>query len=535
MDIDVNDAHRLKHRPVGRQAFAAVAVLALALSVFAIVGIAAYADAPNVQCKAYILVDARSGAVLAEKNADESLVPASLTKLMTLYLTLESVHARDVQWDDRFTISAYSNRISRQPSLSAFQLPTGKEYTVRELFYMAALNSSNAAAIALAEGLAGSETAFVARMDAKAVAFGLTDVRFANSSGLNNSDLFGNHPAGTAKNQDTKLSARSMAAIAYRLVNDYPEYIEYSALPQKIIREGQPDQIIVNTTNGLLTSRPYEMLGAKGLKTGHTANAGYCFAGYADRGREKMLSVVLGAPTTEERFRGSSRLLEYGFALAAARAEADAGIDLVALGYLFPDQLSYFTGRAGSLLAYGDTGFGVMRNGKMDMLAVSGVLYSVSSRGKAMRLDDGSGVGVAAMTYFNRDETASLPNVRTLAELEDALAALIDVDVASYCFRIESPFTPTRFSTASAQGAASAAPMSGSAGAMESMGVIVGFWNHQRANSVLREGFTFYYIDSRRTAGGLLEDALFDGATVAIDRMDPLVAAYGAGHSFKLQ
>lgn len=493
-----------------------VAALALAVAlIFNLAAPAAYADAPKVDAKAYILVNADSGEIYFDKNVTQPLVPASMTKLMTLYLTLESVNEHKISWTDKVTISDYSNKISRQPSLSSFQLPSGAKYTVKELFYATALNSSNAGAIALAEFIGGTEGAFVDMMNAKARVFGLTDVVYVNSSGLNNADLFGLHPVGTGAHDDTKMSARSMATIAFRLVNDYPEYLGYSSLRQMIIREGEADQLIINSTNKLLPGSTYSVDGVKGLKTGYTYNAGFCFAGYAERGAGRFISIVMGASTSEERFRGSGRLLNYGFDLAAGRENR---LPDQPHAYLYPDGLNYFDkfrNGSKSLLTLGDTGFGKMDNGKADVLAINGNLYCISKRGHVSRLDDPSGVGSAAMTFFSRDGEIEISGEKGLTELENALLqAVDDTDATSYCFKLEGAVKPKKISTVSS--AEAEYDFRGGSG----KGVVIGFWNHASENDILRHGFTFYYLDSDRRNGGILTDAQFADMKVRIDRIE---------------
>ena len=492
---------------------AAIIVITALLTSMAV--LPAYADAPKVEAKSYILVDADSGEIIYEMNSTQVLVPASMTKLMTLYLTLENIAENRLNWEDQVTISEYSNKISRQPSLSSFQLPAGAKYSVRELFYAAALNSSNAGAIALAEHIGGgSEGAFVDMMNEKARNFGLTDTNFVNSSGLNNSDLFGLHPRGTGARDDTRLSARSMATIAYRLINDYPEYLEFSSLTKKTIREGEPDQLVINSTNKLLAGSVYTVEGVKGLKTGYTFNAGFCFAGFAERRSGRFISVVMGAVTTEERFRGSGRLLDFGFAVAEGR---ESRLLEQVHAYLYPDGLNYYDkakNGANSLLALGDTGFGTMENGRADVVVLNGNLYYVSKRGFVTRLYDSGGVGSAAMTFFSRDGEIGLTGERTLGELENALLqAVEDTAGTSYCFKIEGAVKPDRITTVSNAG------MEYASGAGTGAGTVVGFWNHASENDILRHGFTFYYLDSDRRAGGILTDAEFGDLSVKIDRI----------------
>jgi alpha-acetolactate decarboxylase len=399
----------------------------------------------------------------------------------------------------------------------------------------------------------------VALMNRKARQFGLTDVAFVNSSGLNNADLSGNHPEGTGRTDDTRLSCRSMATIAYRLLNDYPEYTEYSSLAQKVIREGQADEIVINSTNKILPGKVYEVAGARGLKTGYTNNAGYCFAGYAVRDSGRFLSVVMGAPTTADRFKGAGNLLEYGFALAEGReslpsadASAAAGGEGSGAGaaagaaYLYPDGLSLYSkgafaaqaGLAGDALGtrflatFGETGFGVMENGKADVLCVNGSLYCVSRWGYASLLDDASGVGQAVVTFFNRERTYELADEGlSLSALEQRLAGWAAEGAggggaggagAVCCFKITGAFEPKTASTLHAGAQVMAQAGSGK-------GVVVGFYNPGPASGLLREGFTLYYVDQGKKSAGVLVDAVFHAATVQLDFIGSERAAFEPG------
>ena len=490
---------------------------------------AAYADAPKIDAKAYILVDADNGEIIYELNSTQVLVPASMTKLMTMYITMESIAEHKIEWTDQVAISEYSNKISRQPSLSSFQLPAGSKYTVEELFYAAALNSSNAGAIALAEYIGGTEGAFVDMMNQKARNFGLTDAKFVNSSGLNNSDLFGNHPKGTGPREDTRLSARSMATIAYRLVNDYPEYLEFSSKPQVKIREGQPDQLVINSTNKMLPGRNFEFDGVRGLKTGYTNNAGFCFAGYAQRKSGRFISVVMGASTSDERFRGSGRLLEYGFGIAEGRANRLIEHTHV---YLYPDGLNYYDNmKNGSkaFLTLGDIGFGISDDGRSDIFALRGNIYGVSKRGYVSRLSDADGVGSAVLTFFSKDGEIALGGEKRLSELESALSATIDDTLdANYCFLIEGDIKPIRLSTVSNPGTEYASRRG------SGKGLVLGFLNRASENEILRHGFTFYYMDADRRTCGLLVEGIFGDIDVKIDRIESSGSIFIPGEEFAI-
>ena len=534
-----------KHQFIKRST---AAFLCVVMMLFAV--LPAFAAAPDVRAKAFVLIDADTGEILHEKNADTVLVPASMTKLMTLYLVLENISKQNIRWTDQVKISAFSNKVSRQSSLSSFPLPTGALYTVQELFYATAINSSNAGAIALAEHIGGTEGRFVDMMNQRAKSFGLEDVKFVNSSGLNNADLMGEHPPQMAKNEDTKLSAKSMVTIAYRLLNDYPEYEAYSSLTRKIIREGQNDQIIINATNRMLPGNSFAMDGARGLKTGYTFNAGYCFAGFAVRSSGRFLSVVMGAETTEERFRGSARLLQYGFDLAEGKTVRETGEDGGAepvRTFLYPDKLNGYVSSANGkdpklapnntttdrIADCGDLGFGVMNNGKMDMVMINGQMYCVSPNGRVYELENGSGVGKAALTFFNRDDALQFDEGGSLSSLRAKLSDKLDTESSNYCFKIEASFQ-TDLSQQTTEGTGAAASNREQVKGYDvkngsGRGTIIGFWNCGNAPADINEGFTFYYLDENKKVGGLLEEAEVKSAVVYIDRMDSVDAFVGGG------
>ena len=509
-------------------------LIAISVAITAIpVGV--YASPPQINAKAWIVVDADTGEILTEANSEEVLAPASMTKLMTLYLTLEKINNHKISWLDEAKISEFANKISKNPSLSSYQLTLGANYTVLDLFFGAVVNSSNASAVSLAEYIAVDETGFIEMMNKKAQNFGLSDTRFVNSSGLNNSDLMGNHPRGTEKNDDNKLSARSMALIAYRLINDYPEIVDYTSLTQVTIKEGKPGEQLIRSTNKLLPGRELAFDGARGLKTGYIFNAGYCFAGYTVRPSGRLISIVMGASSSDERFKGSATLLEYGYSILKDRANsANAAVDAndeqaiagaVAKRFLYPDKLNFYNpidaaseiSRAqtdGSLIfSYGNTGIGIMKNGKADVVMYNGLLYSVSRSGRMLELDDGKLVGKAAFTYINQDKKASLGNVGSLTELEKFLKNQMDDVNKSYCFKIEGEFTPRSISTLSAG-------VLGSARVERTKGVILGFWRPDNRDDLLKQGFTLYYISGDRKAGGLLKNVEIHNASVVIDELD---------------
>ncbi len=276
--------------------------------------------APDLQLEAEsaILVDAETGKILFEKNADLLLPPASMTKMMTEYLIFEAVEEGKISWDTPVKISDRVHKVAQDSSLSNVWLrkDADPDYTIRELFEAAAIYSANGATMAIAETIAGSEANFVKMMDDKAKELGLEKYEFYNSTGLNNSDLKGEHPVGEA-NDMNMMSSRDTAKLAYHLLKDYPEVLDTAKIPEKTFREGTEDANRMINWNWMIPGNPqgyglgYE--GVDGLKTGSTDLAGYSFTGTAQRNGMRIISVVMKADSYNARFEESKKLLDYGF------------------------------------------------------------------------------------------------------------------------------------------------------------------------------------------------------------------------------
>ncbi|MCP8617193.1 D-alanyl-D-alanine carboxypeptidase family protein [Salirhabdus salicampi] len=268
----------------------------------------------NVEAESAILIDAETGKILFEKQADNALPPASMTKMMTEYLVLEAISEGEISWDTTTYISDYAYRISADPMFSGIGLRQNKEYTVRQLYSAMAIFSDNATTIALAELIAGSEGEFVRMMNEKGEELGLPDFQFVNSTGIPNSLLGNDYPEGTSPTADNLLSAKSTALLAFHLVNNYSDALNYSSMKQYEL-----DGITKTNLNWMLpgmegdyySSFGYE--GVDGLKTGWTDLAGYCFTGTAERDGRRLISVVMRTSSEAERFRETRKLLDYGF------------------------------------------------------------------------------------------------------------------------------------------------------------------------------------------------------------------------------
>ncbi|UOE55528.1 D-alanyl-D-alanine carboxypeptidase [Cytobacillus oceanisediminis] len=275
-------------------------------------------DILNINADAAILVDAETGKILYQKNADKVLGIASMTKMMTEYLLLEAVEEGKVKWEQEYAVSEYVWKVSQDRNLSNVPLRRDGKYNIRELYEAMAIYSANGATIAIAETIAGSETNFVKMMNEKAAELGLKEYKFVNSSGLNNRDLKGSPPAGGPEDENV-MSARDTAMLAKELINRFPEVLETASTPRKTFREGTDDEIKMENWNWMLPELVYGYEGADGLKTGTTDFAGYCFTGTAMRDGNRYISVVMnakganGQATYKSRFDETKKMFDFGF------------------------------------------------------------------------------------------------------------------------------------------------------------------------------------------------------------------------------
>ncbi|GEL76314.1 D-alanyl-D-alanine carboxypeptidase family protein [Tenuibacillus multivorans] len=273
----------------------------------------ANASSLDIQAESAILVDADTGEILFEKEADIALPPASMTKMMTEYLVLEAINNGSIDWETTTQITEYAYEVSSNPLFSGIGLRLDHPYTVKELYDAMVIYSDNATTIALAELIAGSEAEFVNMMNEKAEEMGLTDYKFVNSTGLPNSTLGDNYPEGTDPEGENLMSASDTAKLAYHLLKDYPEVLDVSSVPTK---EFEGHEMI--NYNWMLPNMPGHLAqfsydGLDGLKTGHTDLAGYTFTGTAERNGKRMISVVMRTESKQERFNETRKLLDYGF------------------------------------------------------------------------------------------------------------------------------------------------------------------------------------------------------------------------------
>lgn len=256
------------------------------------------AAALELDCRSVILMEANTGTVLYEENADEALSPASVTKIMTLLLVMEAIDGGTVSMTDMVTVSAHAASMGG----SQVYLKEGEQMTVEDLLKSVVIASANDAAVALAEYVAGSEESFVARMNSRAAELGATTARFENTNGLDDTAV--NHV----------MSARDIAVISQALIL-HKEILTYSSTWMDTIRDGA---FGLTNTNRLV--RFYR--GCTGLKTGSTAKAGFCVSVTAERDGLSLICVIMGAATRDSRNASATKLLDWGFAnFALAAAE----------------------------------------------------------------------------------------------------------------------------------------------------------------------------------------------------------------------
>lgn len=291
----------------------------------------------NIMADAAILVDAESGKILYEQNADTPLGVASMTKMMTEYLLFEAIEDERVTWDQQYSVTDYTYQVSQDTALSNVPLRADGTYSIKELYEALAIYSANAATIGIAETIAGTEGEFVRLMNKKAEELGLEDTKFVNSTGLNNADLKGMHPEGTGETDENVMPARSVAKLAKALMDDYPEVLETTSIAKAVFRDGTDDKTDMPNWNFMLPGLVYEYEGMDGLKTGTTDFAGHSFTGTAKRDDVRLITVVMKAVDSEgigsykARFDATRALMDYGFGQFTRQ-------EIVPAGYQFENQ-----------------------------------------------------------------------------------------------------------------------------------------------------------------------------------------------------
>ena len=247
----------------------------------------------DVAGKSALLMDVATGQVLYERNSHEPLAPASVTKVMTMLLVMEAIDSGKIGWDDMVTAS----ETAAAKGGSQIYLKVGESMAVTDMVKSIAVSSANDCACAMAEHIAGSEEAFVQKMNDRAKELGMNDTNFVNCTGLDDGE----------EAKDHKTSAYDIAVMSRQLLKYHPDIKKFTTIWMDTVRDGA---FGLSNTNKLV--RFYN--GATGLKTGFTDQAGYCLSASAQRDGMELIAVVMGCETSAERFAACKSMLDYGFA-----------------------------------------------------------------------------------------------------------------------------------------------------------------------------------------------------------------------------
>lgn len=268
-------------------------LLALGLFLAVLTPVQAAGAELSVAGKSAVLMDVATGTVLYESNANEPLAPASVTKIMTMLLIMEAVDSGSISMTDQVTAS----ETAAAKGGSQIYLKAGETMSVSDMLKSIAVSSANDCTCAMAEHIAGSEEAFVARMNQRAQELGMKNTHFVNCTGLDDSPEAASH----------KTTAYDIALMSRELLKNHPKIKEFTTIWMDTVRNGT---FGLSNTNKLI--RFYQ--GATGLKTGFTSSAGYCLSATAQRDGMELIAVVMGADTSQNRNAACKQLLDYGFA-----------------------------------------------------------------------------------------------------------------------------------------------------------------------------------------------------------------------------
>ncbi|MCH5465179.1 serine hydrolase [Levilactobacillus tujiorum] len=271
----------------------------------------------NLKAKAGIAVDAKTGQILYSKNADQKLPVASMTKLLSIYMVLDAIHADKLKWDQKITINKDIAKVAQNTNLSNVPLRAGHKYTVKALYQASLIYSANGAVEALGSAVAGSPHAFVTQMKAQAKKLGMTDVEIYNACGLTNKQVGKLGYSDVKGSAENKWSAADQAKLAVALLNKYPEVLQTTNIKKMWFEKGTNDATKMENWNWMLKglSAAYSKLHVDGLKTGTSDAAGANFTGTANNDGNRIVTVVLHAAhkseTDPSRFQQTQKMMSY--------------------------------------------------------------------------------------------------------------------------------------------------------------------------------------------------------------------------------
>lgn len=279
----------------GMQGGALAAGLVVVIGILLMFQFSSHAAEPEVKARSALLMSADNGQVLYEKNADVRVAPASITKIMTMLLAMDAIEAGEVSLDDMVATSTAASQIGG----SQIWLMEGEKMRLSDMMRAVAIVSANDAAYAVAEFIAGSADGFVGRMNERSKELGMEDTHFENPDGLPSPEHY--------------TTTRDIAKMSRELIAKHPSVLEWTSVWTDWLTRTDPrvrqKQSFLRNTNELITRYP----GADGLKTGMTEEAGYCLSATARRDDTRLISVVMGLATNDDRLDDTTKLLNFGF------------------------------------------------------------------------------------------------------------------------------------------------------------------------------------------------------------------------------
>lgn len=276
------------------------------------------ADQVNLAVKSAIAIDSDSGQILYAKNADKTLPIASMTKLATVYLTLNAIKNKKISWNKKVKPTAPIVKVANNAEYSNVPLKMGHSYTIKQLYQATLIESANGAAMLLGQTIAGSQKAFINQMRAQVKKWGIEDAKIYTACGLPNGNLGKDAYPGINKNAENTMSAKDMAIVGQNLIKDFPEVLDTTKLAHLDFKDQGKTTKMANFNWMLKGLSQYDQAyPVDGLKTGTTDAAGACFIGTIKHSGARLITVVMGARhqdgTDPSRFIQTKKLMNYIF------------------------------------------------------------------------------------------------------------------------------------------------------------------------------------------------------------------------------
>ncbi|MGO4942193.1 D-alanyl-D-alanine carboxypeptidase family protein [Ruoffia tabacinasalis] len=262
----------------------------------------AQSTAPTIDAVSAISIDSENGQVLMSQNADEILQVGSISKLLSVYVALKTIEAQD-EWtrESIVPISDEAYQLSQDYNIGNVPLRQDYNYTVNELVEAISINLAHGATLALAEMVGETEADFVKMMETQLLEWGIEEFNLINSTGLEDNG------------ETNAFSAEVAAIIAYHLVNDFPDYLDYSYQAKAVFKPNTDDAIDMNNYNQMLKGKPYERDNVLGLMPGSSEQDGNSFVGYSNEDDFGIITVVLGTEDEDMRYEETARLMDYSY------------------------------------------------------------------------------------------------------------------------------------------------------------------------------------------------------------------------------